>query len=306
MRKYFTDRVHTLIKGSARASFKRALKFVWAALFVFLTSGAANADTPVTLYESFAGNINITGTAGTLRTQSDSVNSCSVTNSGSMTLSGLPAGAAIVKAYLYWAGSGGEKGAAAADYNVTFNGTDLSADRTFTASFSSGGTDVRYFFQGVKDVTSTIAAKGNGTYTFSNLTVQTANIYNGGQYCGGASVLSAVSLVVVYSSTTETLHVVNLWEGFQIYWGAAITLSPSNFIIPNPVPPNSARHLVMTWEGDFGNSGALNGYNENLTFCAPIGCTGTVVTDAYNPVNNQFNATVDVPPSGPYLGPDAT
>jgi uncharacterized repeat protein (TIGR01451 family) len=275
--------------------------------FGVMGGNTARADTPVTLFKSLAGNINVTGTAGTLRTAADGTNPCSVTNSGSMTLSGLPVGATVVTAYLYWAGSGGDPvGGAAADYNVTFNGTAITADRTFTASFSNGGTDTRYFFQGVKDVTSMVT--GNGTYTFSGLTVQTANVTNGGQYCSGQSVLSAFSLVVIYSSPSEILHVVNIWEGFQIFWGAAISLTPTNFIVPTPAPVTalSARHLVLTWEGDVGNTATRNGYSEALTFCAPAPCTGAALTDTYNPANNQFNSTVDVPPYGPYLGPDVT
>jgi uncharacterized repeat protein (TIGR01451 family) len=261
----------------------------------------ALADTPVTLYQSFAGNINITGTAGTLRTANDATNPCSVTNSGSMTLSGVPAGSTIVAAYLYWAGSGGEAGAVPADYNVTFNGTNVTADRTYTASFNPAGTPF-YFFSGVKDVTSLVT--GNATYTFSNLTVQTANVTGGGQYCASSVVLSAFSLIVVYSNPSETLHVVNLWEGLQTYWGSAITLTPTNFIVPTPAPTAalSGRHLVLTWEGDSGNSGNSGVYNEALTFCAPASCTGTALIDAYNPTNNQFNSTVDIPPNGPFSG----
>jgi uncharacterized repeat protein (TIGR01451 family) len=271
-------------------------------------SHAALADTPVTLYKSFAGNINITGTAGTLRTAADPTY-CTVANSGSMQLLGVPAGSTIVAAYLYWAGSGGDpKGGAAADYNVTFNGYAITADRTFTASFNHGGTDVMYFFQGMKDVTSGYGITGNGTYNFSNLTVRNADVNNGGQYCTYGTVLSAFSLVVVYSNPSEILHVVNLWDGFQTFYGGAIALTPSNFIVPSPAPITalSARHLVLTWEGDSGNSGALNGYNENLTFCAPAPCAGTALTDTYNPLNNQFNSTVDVPPNGPFSGINTT
>jgi trimeric autotransporter adhesin len=283
---------------------------LWAVAIIFLGvmgERTALADTPVTLYESFAGNINITGTAGTLRTAADGTNSCSVTNSGSMQLLGLPAGSTIVKAYLYWAGSGGDPaGGAAADYNVTFNGTNITADRTYTASYLTGY-DL-YFFGGVKDVTSTVALNGNATYTFSNLTVQTADVAGGGTYCSSAAVLSAFALVVVYSNPSETLHVVNLWEGLQTYRGGAITLTPSNFIVPTPAPVTalSSRHIVLTWEGDYGNSDPLNGYSENLTFCAPVPCTGTALIDTYNPANNQFNSTVDVPPNGPFSGVNTT
>lgn len=282
---------------------KRLGGTLFAFFLVLAVFNTAFADTPVTLFQSFAGNINITGTAGTLRTQADP-NSCTVTNSGTMTLSGLPAGASVVKAYLYWAGSGGDPaGGNPADYNVTFNGINLTADRTYTASYNNGG-NMLYFFGGAADVSAYVT--GNGTYTFANLTVQNADVGGGGSYCSSQAVLSAFALVVIYSHPDETRHIVNLWEGFQTYRGSAITLTPSNFIIPDPVPANSARHLVLTWEGDFGNSADLNGYSENLTFCAPAPCTGTALTDAYNPANNQFNSTVDIPPNGPFSGIDTT
>jgi len=303
--------------GKARSSLngrrgvlRKCLIALWVVAIISLGVMGGNtalADTPVTLYKSFAGNINITGTAGTLRTHVDNnppdATSCTVTNSGTMQLLGLPAGSTIVAAYLYWAGSGGDPaGGVAADYNVTFNGTNITADRTYTASYLTGYN--LYFFGGVKDVTSTVALNGNATYTFSNLTVQTADVAGGGTYCGSAAVLSAFALVVVYSNPGETLHVVNLWEGLQTYRGGAITLTPTNFIVPTPAPATalSSRHLVLTWEGDYLNSAGLNGYNENLTFCAPAPCTGNALTDAYNPTNNQFNSTVDIPPNGPFSG----
>lgn len=274
------------------------------AVIVLLSSSvSAFADTPVSLYQSLAGNINVTGTGGTLRTAADGVNSCSVTNSGSMTLSGLPAGATVRTAYLYWAGSGGDpQGGVGPDYNVTFNGTAVTADRTYTAWYLAGYN--LYFFGGVKDVTALVT--GNGVYTFADLTVQNANVGGGGQYCTSAAVLSAYSLLVIYDDPAEILHVVNIWEGFQGYRGAAITLTPTNFTVPTPAPVTalSSRILVLTWEGDSGNSGALGGFNENLTFCSPTPCAGVALTDAYNPLNNQFNSTVDIPPSGPFSGID--
>ncbi len=266
----------------------------------------AKADVPVTLYRSFAGNINVTGTGGTLRAAADGINSCSVNPNASMQLLGLPVGSTVNNAYLYWAGSGGDPaGGAAADYNVTFNGTAITADRTFTATYNNGG-NILYFFGGVTDVTSQVT--GNGVYTFSNLTVQTADVAGGGTYCTNAAVLSAFALVVIYSDPVETLHVVNLWEGFQAYRGGAITLTPSNFIVPTPAPSAalSSRILILTWEGDSGNSGAFGGFNENLTFCSPTPCAGSALTDAYNPLNNQFNSTTDMPPSGPFSGVNTT
>jgi uncharacterized repeat protein (TIGR01451 family) len=286
--------------------YRSRLPGIWAIalpLLVLLFGAVpASGDTPVTLYQSFAGNINITGTGGTLRTAADPT-SCTVVNNGSMTLSGIPAGATVMRAYLYWAGSGGDPvGGAGTDYTVTFNGTAVTADRSYTASYNGGGGNVVYFFGGVKEVTAQVS--GNGAYTFSNLTVQTANVGGGGQYCTSQAVLSAFSLMVVYSDPAEILHVVNIWEGFQGYRGAAITLTPTNFTVPSPAPvtPLSSRILILTWEGDNGNSAALGGFTENLTFCSPTPCAGVALTDVYNPANNQFNSTVDMPPSGPFSG----
>lgn len=276
-----------------------------AILGLLFSAAPAVSDTPVALYESLAGNINITGTGGTLRTNMDGVNSCSVTNSGTMTLSGIPAGATVRTAYLYWAGSGGDpQGGVGPDYNVTFNGTAVTADRTYTAWYLAGFN--LYFFSGVKDVTSLVT--GNGNYTFADLTVQNTNVPGGGQYCANAAVLSAYSLLVIYDDPAEALHVVNIWEGFQTYRGASITLTPTNFQVPTPAPVTalSSRILLVTWEGDSGNSGALGGFTENLTFCSPTPCAGVALTDAYNPLNNQFNSTVDIPPSGPFSGINTT
>ena len=295
--------------GNGRGRYERYLLSLFTMLgLLAISAHASYADTPVTLYRSFAGNINITGTGGTLRTAADGTNSYSVTNSGSMQLLGVPAGSTITAAYLYWAGSGGDPaGGEVADYNVTFNGTAVTADRSYTASYNNSG-NILYFFGGVTDVTSLVS--GNATYTFADLTVQNANVVGGGSYRTSAAVLSAFALVVVYSNASETLHVVNLWEGLQTYRDNEIALNPSNFQIPSPAPTAalSGRHLVLTWEGDSGNSGAGpdNGLNEALTFCAPSPCTGAALTDIYNPSNNQFNSTVDVPLSGPFSGINTT
>jgi hypothetical protein len=84
-------------------SLKYSLKLLALLVITMAIMGGptAWADTPVTLLRSFAGNINITGTAGTLRTEADGISSCSVTNSGSMQLLGVPTGSTIVVAYIY-------------------------------------------------------------------------------------------------------------------------------------------------------------------------------------------------------------
>lgn len=238
----------------------------------------ASADTPPTLFNSFAGNINFIGTQKTMRTQDNNGDACAITNAAtSAALTGLPVGATIRAAYLYWAGSGDTP-----DYDVTFEGSAVSAPaaRRYTATYNNAGTDLNYF-SGVADVTAAVTTKGNGTYSFSGLTVD-----NGNPWCGVAGVVGGWALLVVYAHASEDFRVVNVYEGFQAFRGAAVTLTPTNFQVP--VSPINGKDAHLTWEGDVGNSTALNGFNEQLTF------NGNVLTDANNPANNQFNSISNV------------
>ena len=267
---------------------KLSIKLCLGLCYILLLSGTLRADVPITLYRSFAGNINVRGTGGTLRTQPNSGDPCAVTNSGSMVLSGVPGGSTIVAAYLYWGGSG-----TTIDANVTFQGTGVTADRTFSLSYVVGTGNTLSFFGGFKDVTSQVT--GNGTYTFADLTVTSTDV-TGATYCSSAAVLSGFALVVIYSNPSEDFRIVNAYDGFQLFRGSAVTLTPSNFTIPTS--PINGSHLVITWEGDPDISATLNGYGENLTI------NGNALTDTYNPPNNQYNSTVNAIPSTTTYGVD--
>jgi len=246
-----------------------------AALIAGLLPQAAFAGTTISLFNSFAGNINFVTTGNTLRANDNTVNACSLlsglqgtavdagTSSG--TVSGIPAGSTIVAAYLYYAGS-----SSTVDSAVTFNGTGVTASRTFT------DTTIVPFFGGFVDVSSLVA--GNGTYSFTGLTV---NNQAGGTYCNNQTVLAGWALVVIYSNPSEAYRVVNVYDGFQAFQNSSITLTPANFKVPNP-PIAGSKFAVITWEGDNTLSG-----NETLQF------NGTTLTDACNGANNQYNGTIN-------------
>ncbi|MEZ4815672.1 MAG: hypothetical protein R3A80_10770 [Bdellovibrionota bacterium] len=242
------------------------------ALSLLLSIQQINA-TSVTLYNSFAGNLNFVTGGGTMRTGADGSGGQCNTTTGPVngTISTIPSGATIEAAYLYWAGSG-----VTADLNVTFNGTNVTADRSFSEVFNYPP-DYDYF-GGFKDVTSLVT--GNGTYSFSNLTVDT-----GSPWCGSSAVLAGWALVVIFSHPSEDFRVVNVYDGLQQFRGSSITLTPSNFKIPSS--PINGRFAVVSWEGDVGNSASLSGFNENITF------NGNALTDTANPTNNQFNSTIN-------------
>lgn len=237
---------------------------------------------------TFAGNIDFVVTGGTLRAQSNAGNSCALVGSDSSTLSGIPPGATVTAAYLYWAGSGSTP-----DNTVNFAGSAVTASRTFSENYSSGSIDLD-FFSGFADVTSRVS--GNGSFSFSGLSVDT-----GGSYCGLSAVLSGWGLVVVYEHTASPLRVINIFDGFQSFRGQQIVLTPNNFVVP-PVPIDG-KMGVLTWEGDVENSAAMSGFSENLVFDGQS--VGPVnLTDGLNPVNNQYNSTINVLPSSAEYGVD--
>jgi trimeric autotransporter adhesin len=246
---------------------------------------SANAGVPITLYRSMAGYLNITATGGTLRAQSNAGNACALNSSSTALLNSIPAGATVAAAYLYWGGSGSTP-----DNNVTLNGASLGADRTFTETFNYGGTNYD-FFGGFKDVTSLVAATGNASYTFANLSVN-----NGSPHCAVEAVVSGWSLLVVYQKASEPLRMVNIYDGLQFFRGGEITLNPANFTIPSS--GMDGKLGILTWEGDVENSSSLNGYDEALTY------NGTALTDSYNPADNQFNSTINVLGSSTSYGVD--
>lgn len=249
-------------------------------MLLLLLSGRAVHATPITLDESFAGNVNFVVTGASLRTQPNSGDSCAVSSTPvSAPLSGIPAGSTIEAAFLYWGGSG-----ATADTTVTFDGSNVSADQQFSETFNQSFYNLEYF-GGVADVTAQVSAKGNGTYSLGDLNVTTTDQGGGAFYCTSEAVVAGWGLLVVYDNPAEDFRVVNIFDGLRLFRGSQITLTPSNFQVPSS--PVNGKQAILTWEGDAGNSGSLNGQSENLEI------NGNPLTDGLNPLNNQFNSTIN-------------
>ena len=238
---------------------------------------AARADTPIALYQSFRGNVNVVGTEESLRSK-DNSKPCKLVNSGSISasLAGIPSGATIKSAQLYWAGSG-----TTPDYTVTFDGVTVTAPaaRQYVAKAYANNT-VYTYFGGAADVTSQVAKKGNGKYSFSDLAVD-----NGNPWCGVQGVVGGFALAVVYAHTSEPFRMLNLYEGFQALQNTSVSIKLGNFNVPNPLPANvTGRIGHLTWEGD----STLSQGGEDLLF------NGVEMTDAINSKGNQFNSASNV------------
>lgn len=255
----------------------RSLKWLAVAAAFLLPVLAHAQQVPISRYARFSGNLNFVVTGGSLRTQSNTGNACAVGTSSSQALTGVPAGASIVAAYLYWGGSG-----ATVDSTVTLNGATISAERTFQATFSLSGTDFPYF-GGFADVTSRIT--GNAVITFGGLSVST-----GAPHCASQAVTAGWGLVVIYGSPAERLRAINVFDGLQWFRGNSVTLNPDGFRIP--ATDIDGRIAIVAFEGDPQNSTPLNGFAESLVF------NGATLDDGINvagsdPLLQPYDGTVN-------------
>ncbi|OON63273.1 hypothetical protein B0920_07710 [Massilia sp. KIM] len=234
----------------------------------------AQAQTALTLYKTFAGNINFTGTQASLRSYPEGKYACYVTspNTNEKASLSLPFGASVVSAHLYWAGS-----SSSIDKTVTMNGNSVTAGRVWTASVANG---IPYF-SGAADVTKLVQAKGSGDYTFSGLSVNT-----GSPHCERNAVLGGFSLVVVYSHYAEPFRNLNIYDGFQPLYYAEVKFTMTNFRVPDNVTSNEkGRFGHVVWEGDQALSA-----NAEAVFFTQNGSTSTLTNGSYAPAGNQFNS----------------
>ncbi|MEM8675372.1 MAG: hypothetical protein AAGF83_16080 [Cyanobacteria bacterium P01_G01_bin.67] len=226
---------------------------------------------------SFTGRINYTVTGGTLRNNPDDVDPCSLNSTSTASLSNVPDAQAIRQAYLYWSGSG-----ESIDNQINFGGSPLTADKTFTTSFFLSdptlGDDDYYFFQGVKDVTDIVKQQGNANYQFSNLAVD-----NSALYCNFSVVLAGWSLVVIYEDSAlpaDKVNTLELYDGLEVSRNQTVNYTLSGIeVASDPI----AKFSMLVWEGDQ----SLGGATESFAF------NNNTLTDTYNPLQNQFNSSIN-------------
>ena len=309
------------------------LKIVFPMLLLSISTvldGAKAAPThPIgSLTYEYAGRVNSLSIGGTLRANQDpnpyiwlSPLPCQVVPSssadlgqamrqpGDLTNLGLPAGATVLAAHLYWAGSydpnpvippyappvgNAPSNSATPDYNVLFNGQPVTSTKNMTDAFVYTWPTPSYtypYFGGYADVTAQVAAAGNAVYTFSGLTVNTA-----GYQCLVYGTLAGWVLHVIYEHPAEPFRVIKVYDGFEIYRDANVIITPSGFTVP-AVP--SGKLSITTWEGDEFNSTAGATFSENLTInVLPSLIPNFILSGPLNPLvdpitgtPNQFNGT---------------
>ncbi len=248
-----------------------------------ITVGAGQA--PISLAQSFEGTVGYVGVGGTFRTANNETDACAVGAASTVTLSGIPSGATVRGAYLYWAGSGD------LDADVTFDGTSLTADRTFGDEFEiTGGTSPSRFrfFQGFEDVTAAVQAKAdpNTTYTLDAFDSESADVTATDPeelYCTYQAVLKSWGLVVVYDDPVAPRRRLNVYDGFAVTREGSVDATITSFETPLA---NVSAASVLSFEGDPRDDGT----NERLTL-APAGGSAAVLDedDPFSSASRRFD-----------------
>lgn len=274
------------------------------AAFAPLVTGTPVADgfVPVTLFQTFSGNISYRAIGNSLRTTRNSTDTCTF-GSGDGPISAtlnLPDEAGgtfdstVEAAYLYWFGSGVfDSQPPGADFDdVTFispsASTNVTADGVYLIEGVGGLGDLDYY-AAYKNVTGLVSE--NGTYQVDDLDVDSSFFpFENGTACAGG-----FALIVVYENPFEQLRVINLFQGFQPFQNSAFALVPRNFRMATPdltekLPNGQITHVTV--EGDENLSNGVESLEIQDT---PGGIDYTPLVTFYNPLQAEFNSTITRP-----------
>lgn len=221
----------------------------------------------ILLYEQVNGRYDFTFVGNTMNTAENNPSPFYVTNTSSSAILNLSASDSVIRAYLYWAGSGD------GDFEVDLNGTTITPDRTFSHS-RFFDPDTFTYFSAFKDITTFIQTTGNGTYTLSNLDISTFEALHYSRKTNFAG----WAILIVYENPSLPLNQLNIYDGLQ---GVpdALQIDLTNLYVLNNA---NAKAGFIAWEGDSQLA------TENFTV------NGTVISNPFNPPNNVFNSTNSV------------
>jgi len=218
----------------------------------------------VSLYQQFNGNYDYTFIGNTMNVAENNPSPFYVTETSSSANLILNSNDTLVKAYLYWAGSGD------GDFNVDLNGTPITADRTFSHSRFFDPSTFTYF-SAFKDITSLVATNGNGIYTLSNLDISPFEVLHYSRKTNFAG----WAILIIYQNNNLPLNQLNVYDGLQ---GVPdnLEINLTNLNVLNTI---NASVGFIAWEGDNGLS--TESFKVN----------GEILSNLLNPANNVFNGT---------------
>ncbi|WP_233131833.1 beta strand repeat-containing protein [Robiginitalea sediminis] len=237
-------------------------------------------DVPLSLYRNLNGNYDYTTAGGSFRTAHNNVDPCAITSTSNATLTaGIPVGATIKVAYLFWSHSG-----ATPDSEVTFEGQNVAANLAYSAGFSG-----RTFYGFLADVTSIVSGIPNpmaNTFDMTDLDIDTS-----AAYCGTATVLGAWSLMVFYEEGSLPASTINLYYGFDVTQNAGTSFTLDSFYA---ISAAGSKATFLSYEGDDTLDGSSGGSTnpEELSITNQLGFNFILSGDGGQTGNNAYNSTV--------------
>jgi len=226
-----------------------------------------NVGQNITLYEQVNGRYDFTFVGNTLNSAENNPTNTFVTGTSSSADLNLNTDDTVIRAYLYWAGSGD------GDFEVDINGVSITADRTFSHSRFFAPNTFTYF-SAFKDITSLVQTTGNGTYTLSNLDISSFEPLH---YTRKTN-FAGWAILIVYENPNLTLNQLNIYDGLQGVPDALQINLTDLFVLNN----TNAKAGFIAWEGD--------SQLPTETFTV----NGVAISNPFNPINNVFNSTNSV------------
>ncbi|MBD10525.1 MAG: hypothetical protein CMC68_07270 [Flavobacteriaceae bacterium] len=235
----------------------------------------------ISLFEQFNGRYDYTAIGNTLNQAENNIDQsfCSLLESSSANLS-LDTDNQIIKAYLYWAGSG------FGDTEVTLNGTPISSEEIYTVTYSDVFNGQLEYFSCYADITDLVLNDGNGTYVFSDMDISADLMSNPG-YCNNRTNFGGWSIYVIYQNDNLPLNQVNLYQGLEII---NRNVQEKEIILNNidVIDNEGAKIGFLAWEGDNSlNYGESLSINDNIISNPPLNLAG----NAFNGTNTFANST---------------
>ena len=270
---------------------------------------------PVTLFETYSGNISYLAVGNTTRLNNNAGGSCNIGESASARLD-LPetnenllanyddgnliddVDSTVVAAYLYWFGAGdtdnppvGETFEEVTFIDPSLASTVITADEVFDIENVGSGSNLDYY-AAYKDVTPLVT--GSGVYQVNNINNDDGTPWSvSGGVCAGG-----FSLIVIYDNPFEQLRVINLFHGFQPFQNSSFTLIPRNFRMDTPDAIGETPNGLVTHVTVEGDETIFNG-DESLKIQDLPGSTDPndfiILATDYNPAGAEFNGTVTRP-----------
>ncbi len=245
----------------------------------------------ISLFQQLNGRYDYTAIGNTLNPDENNVAEpefCDILESSEATLS-LDSNYQIIKAYLYWAGSG------SGDSEVSLNDTPIISEATYNVLYNDPLYGQLEYFSNYADITQFIIDQGNGVYEFSDMDISSDLLTYPG-FCERKTNFGGWCIYIIYEDSSLPLNQINLYQGLEII-NANVQELEITLDNVNVLDNENAKIGFLAWEGDnnlnYGESLSING---NIISNPPLNLADNAFngTNTFTNSNTFYNADLDV------------